>query len=125
MRGDAATRQSDLATGRGTEAATGSRSGQHGGCPEGDVARRTGGAEPHAPRGTAGGDLRARAAATGTPVAAAASSQPASNRSASSAASYLLATPSLRRMFDTCTLAVFPLMKSAWAISLLVRPAAR
>src|SRR5436189_261619 len=40
------------------------------------------------------------------------------------AASVRLAAPSLPRMLDTCTLAVFGAMNSTEAISLLLRPAA-
>jgi len=40
------------------------------------------------------------------------------------AASVRLAAPSLPRMFDTCTLAVFGAMKRTAAISRLLRPAA-
>ena len=40
------------------------------------------------------------------------------------AASVRLAAPSLPRMFDTCTLAVFGAMNSTEAISRLLRPAA-
>jgi DNA-binding XRE family transcriptional regulator len=46
------------------------------------------------------------------------------SRWAMAAASVRLLAPSLPRMFDTCTLAVFGAVNSATAISLLLRPAA-
>src|SRR5207247_5793176 len=46
------------------------------------------------------------------------------SRCAMAAASVRLAAPSLPRMLDTCTLAVFGAMNSTEAISLLLRPAA-